>query len=363
MRRRSFLKKGLVGSAAAAAAAPLAAPAIAQARKELKFVTSWPKNLPGPGVACERIAERINTLSGGSLRVRVFAAGELVPPLGVFDAVSKGTADFYHSAPAFFQGKSPALNFYFNIPFGMQANELRGWMLYGEGQTLYDEVGAQFNLKPFMGADFGAGMAGWFKKEINTVDDIKGLKFRMPGLGGEMLRRLGVAVVTLPAGEILTALQSGAIDGTEWIGPFSDMALGLYKHAKFYYYPGWHEPAPTAEVTFNMDTWKGLTKEQQELFRVVLEAEIDRTLAESNAQNAQALQTLVAQHGVQLKRLPDDVLNALARVSTEVLAESVSKDALSKKVHDSFLAFRKQALGWAEIGDLAFLQYRRGAYS
>ncbi|MGE0745230.1 MAG: TRAP transporter substrate-binding protein [Rhodospirillales bacterium] len=364
MRRRSFLRNSIVGGAAAtAAAAGIAAPAIAQGRKQLKLVTSWPKNLPGPGVGAERIASRITMMTGGQVEVKVYAAGELVPPLGVFDAVSKGTADIYHSAPAFFQGKTPAINFYFNIPFGLTAQELSGWLKYGGGEQLHDEVGARFNLKPFVAANFGSGMAGWFRKEINGVDDLKGLKFRMPGLGGEMLRRLGAAVVTLPAGEVLPALQSGAIDGTEWIGPFSDMALGFYKHAKYYYYPGWHEPAPTAELTFNLDVWKGLTKEQQEVVRVVAEAENDRTHGEANAQNTIALNKLVSDHGVQLKRLPDDVLTALQKVSGEVLSESVAKDPLAVKIRDSFLAYRKQALVWANVGDLPFLQYRTAAYS
>jgi hypothetical protein len=195
-------------------------------------------------------------MSGGQLEVRVFAAGELVPAFGSFDAVSSGNAEMCHSVSYYWQGKSPAFNFFTAVPFGLRATEHAAWITYGGGQELWDEVAAPFDIKRFLRASTGVQMGGWFNQEINSLDDYKGLKFRMPGLGGEVLRRLGAAVINLPVGEIFPALQAGTIDGTEWVGPWHDMAAGFYKVAKFYYWPGWHEPGTTGEVMVNLKAWE-----------------------------------------------------------------------------------------------------------
>jgi len=228
--RRAFI----AGAAAGAAVSGLAAPAIAQNKRILKLVTTWPKNLPGLGMAAEHLAKRVTEATDGQLEIRVYAAGELVGAFDVFDAVSSGNADMYHGADYYFQGKSPAYNFFSAVPFGLTANEQNAWIYYGGGQELWDELSATFNIKPFMCANTGVQMGGWFNKEVNTIEDFKGLKIRMPGLGGEVLRRLGASVVSIPGGEIYTSLQQGVIDATEWVGPWNDMVFGFHKIAKYY---------------------------------------------------------------------------------------------------------------------------------
>ncbi|MGI9331840.1 MAG: TRAP transporter substrate-binding protein, partial [Gammaproteobacteria bacterium] len=247
MKRRKFIRRAAAtGVAAATVTTGAVAPAFAQGTKELRMVTTWPKNFPGLGTGAENLAQRITTMSEGKLRVKVFAAGELVPAFESFDAVSSGNAHMSHSASYYWQGKSPAFNFFTTVPFGLNAVEHATWIYHAGGQELWDEVAAQFDIKPFLRASTGVQMGGWYRKEINTLDDYKGLKFRMPGLGGEVLRRMGAAVVTIPGGELFQALQSGAIDATEWIGPWHDLAFGFYKITKFYYWPGFHEPTSTA---------------------------------------------------------------------------------------------------------------------
>ena len=229
MKRRDFVRTAGAGSAvagAAIAASTFPAPAIAQGIKQFKMVTTWPKNFPANGTGAERLAQRITTMTGGQLEVKVFAAGELVPAFESFDAVSRGNAEMSHSVSYYWQGKSPAFNFFTAVPFGLTATEHAAWITYGGGQELWDEVAAPFDIKPFLRASTGVQMGGWFNKEISSLDDYQGLKFRMPGLGGEVLRRLGVAVINLPVGEIFPALQAGTIDGTEWVGPRHDMAAG-----------------------------------------------------------------------------------------------------------------------------------------
>jgi TRAP-type mannitol/chloroaromatic compound transport system substrate-binding protein len=361
MKRRDFVRTvgaggALVGAAAAASSFP--APAIAQGIKQFKMVTTWPKNFPGLGTGAERLAQRITTMSEGRIEVKVFAAGELVPAFQSFDAVASGNAEMSHSASYYWQGKSPAFNFFAAVPFGLEPMEHASWVAYGGGQELWDEVAAQFDIKPFLRASTGPQMGGWFRKEINTLDDYQGLKFRMPGLGGEVLRRLGAAVVNLPGGEIFPALQSGTIDGTEWVGPWHDMAFGFYKVAKFYYWPGWHEPGTTGEVLINRKAWEGLTKAEQAMFEAAIEAEAWREYAEINAKNADSLKVLVEEHGVEVRRFNDDLLKEVGRVSGEVVAEVGKSDPMTLKVYDSYMDFRSKAIGWAAIADQGYYNAR-----
>jgi TRAP-type mannitol/chloroaromatic compound transport system substrate-binding protein len=361
MQRRDFLKTAGVGGAvasAAVAASAFPAPAIAQGVKQLKMVTSWPKNFPGLGTGAERLAERITTMSAGQLEVKVFAAGELVPAFQAFDAVSSGNAELGHSASYYWQGKSPAFNFFTTVPFGLLGTEHAAWIAYGGGQELWDEVAAQFDVKPFLRASTGVQMGGWFNREINSLDDFKGLKFRMPGLGGEVLRRLGTAVVNLPGGEIFPALQSGTIDGTEWVGPWHDLAFGFYKVAKFYYWPGWHEPGTTGEVTVNRKVWEDLSNEHKALIEAAIEAEAWREYADFNAHNADSLKVLVDEHGVQLRRFSDELLAQIGTVADEVVAEVGNSDPMTSKVYESYQAFRGKAVGWARISDQGYLGAR-----
>lgn len=360
MSRRKFLKGAAATGAAAAAAAASSfpAPAIAQGIKELKMVTSFPKNFPGLGTSANRFVKRVEQASGGTLKVKLFNAGELVGAFEVFDAVSKGDADLYFSAEYYFPGKSKAFNFFTAVPFGMTAPETFAWIYYGGGQELWDELSGGFNLKPFIAPSTGVQMGGWLNKEINTLDDFKGLKFRMPGLGGEVLRALGVAVVNLPGGEIFPALQSGAIDGTEWVGPWHDLAFGFHKVAKYYYWPGFHEPGTCGSYAMNRSTWDGLSEEHQMIVQLAIEAEAQIQTAEYNARSPDSLDKLVGEHGVELRQYNNDLLNAIGGVAGEVVAEIGNSDAMTRKVYESYLKFRKTAIAWSKIGIHGYMEAR-----
>jgi TRAP-type mannitol/chloroaromatic compound transport system substrate-binding protein len=362
MKRREFIS-GAAVAGAGAAAATLATPAIAQDMRELKMVTTWPKNFPGLGTSAERLAQRITAMSGGRLTVKVFAAGELVPPFEAFDAVSSGTADMYHGAEYYWQGKSKAFNFFAAVPFGLTATEMSAWIHHAGGQALWDELSADFNIKPMMVANTGVQMGGWFNKEINSLEDYKGLKIRMPGLGGEVLRRIGAAAVSLPGGEIFPALQSGAIDATEWVGPWNDLAFGFYKVAKYYYYPGFHEPGTTLSGGVNLDVWNSLSDEDKAIIEAAATAENDYSLAEFNARNGDALATLINEHNVELRKFSDDVMTAIGTAAGEVVAEVAAEDPMTQKVYESFLDFRTKAMGWARIADQAYWNARELPYT
>ena len=361
MKRRKFVTSAATGglvAGAAATASSLPAPAIAQGVKQLKMVTTWPKNFPGLGTGAENLAKRITTMSDGALEVKVFAAGELVPPFESFDAVSSGNAEMSHSVSYYWQGKTPAFNFFATVPFGLTATEQAAWIAYGGGQELWDEVCADFNVKPFPRASTGVQMGGWFNKEINSLDDFQGLKFRMPGLGGEVLRRLGAAVVNLPGGEIFPALQAGTIDGTEWVGPWNDLAFGFYKVAKFYYGPGFHEPATTGEVILNKTVWDEMTDGEKALIEAAIQAEAWREFAEYNATNADSLKTLLDEHGVQLRSFSPELFAEIRNVAAEVVAEVGNSDEVTKKVYDSYMAFQEKAIGWSKLSEQGYLNAR-----
>ena len=324
-----------------------------------KLVTSWPKNFPGLGVAPERFAALVNEMSAGRLQIRVYGAGDLVPALQVFDAVSQGTAEMGHSGAYYWKGKSVAAQFFTSVPFGLTAQEMNGWIQYGGGQALWDEIYAPFNLMPLPGGNTGVQMGGWFNKEINSVDDLKGLKMRIPGLGGEVLARAGGTPVTLPGGEIFTALQTGTIDATEWVGPYNDLAFGLHKAAKFYYYPGWHEPGSMMEFLINKQAFAQLPADLQAIVRVAAKAVNDDMLAEYTTRNQAALLELKNRHGVQLRAFPEDVLKRLEELSQQVLTEVAASDPASQKVYDSFRAYRDQVKEYHAVSEQAFINARQ----
>jgi TRAP-type mannitol/chloroaromatic compound transport system substrate-binding protein len=358
MKRRSFIAAaGALGAGLAASSFPR--PAISQGKKQLKMVMTWPKNSPGLGTSAQRIADRITQHSGGQLEVKLYGAGELVPAFESFGAVSAGDADIYHGAEYYWQGKSKAYNYFTTVPFGLNGLETHAWILYGGGQKLWDELSAGFNIKPFAVASTGVQMAGWFRKEINTLDDFKGLKMRIPGLGGEVLRQLGTAVINLPVGEIFPSLQSGAIDATEWVGPWHDLAFGFYKVTKNYYYPGWHEPGTVASIGVNKKLYDSLTKDQQQMIEVVCNAEAFEQSAEFNARNLDSLNVLISKHGVSLRRLNDDLLREIGKVAEQTVADVGNSDAITKKVYESFLAYRKGAMEWANISERAMMNARQ----
>ena len=357
MKRRKFLQAAAAGGVAAAATT-VSAPAISQGIKKLKMVTTWPKNFPGIGTGAERLAKRITTMSGGKLQVKVYAAGELVPAFQSFDAVSQGKAEMSHSVSYYWQGKSPAFNFFAAVPYGLHAAEHAAWMLWGGGMELWTELCDQFDVVPFMRASTGVQMGGWYRKEMNSMEDYKGLKFRMPGLGGEVLRRLGATVVNLPGGEIFPALQAGTIDGTEWVGPFNDLAFGFYKVAKYYYWPGFHEPCTTGEVLVNKKVWQGLSKDHREIIAVAVQAEATIEHAEFDYKSSDALDVLLNKHGVKMRKFSDDMLKEIGVAAIEVVAEIGNKDPFTKKVYESFVAQRKKAIGWSAIGEQGFMNAR-----
>lgn len=325
------------------------------------MVTTWPKNFPGLGTGAENLAKRITAMSDGALNVKVFAAGELVPAFESFDAVSSGNAEMSHSVSYYWQGKTPALNFFATVPFGLTGPEQAAWIAYGGGQELWDEVCADFNVKPFPRASTGVQMGGWFKKEINTLDDFQGLKFRMPGLGGEVLRRLGAAVVNLPGGEIFPALQAGTIDGTEWVGPWNDLAFGFYKVANFYYGPGFHEPATTGEVLLNKGVWDDMTDAEKGMIEAAIQAEAWREFAEFNAMNADSLDILVNEHNVQVRSFSPELFAEIKKVADEVVSEVGNSDEVTKKVYDSYVAFQQKATGWSKLSEQGYLNARSPA--
>jgi TRAP-type mannitol/chloroaromatic compound transport system substrate-binding protein len=263
-----------------------------------------------------------------------------------------------HGAAYYWKGKSEATQFFAAIPFGMTAQEVNGWLYHGGGMPLWEELYDRFNLIPAAIGNSGVQMAGWFRKDINSVDDLKGLKMRIPGLGGEVLKRAGGTPVNLPGGEIFTSLQSGAIDATEWVGPYNDMAFGLYKAAKNYYYPGWHEPGSTLETFINKDAFAKLPVDLQAIVKhACKDANMDM-ISEFTAKNNIALGTLVNKHGVNLKPLPDDVLRKLHALSNEVVQEIVDRDAFSQKVYASYSGFQKQVMRWSDVSEYAFMRAR-----
>ena len=325
---------------------------------EWKMVTTWPKNFPGLGTGANHIAKLITEMSGGRIKVKVYGAGELVGAFEVFDAVSRGNAQLGHAGAYYWKGKIPSAAFFSSVPFGLTAQEMNAWMYYGGGLELWEEAYKPFGLIPNPGGNSGTQMGGWFNKEINTIADLKGLKMRIPGLGGEVLKRAGGIPVTLPGGEIFPSLQSGALDATEWVGPYNDLAFGLYKAAKYYYTPGWHEPGTTMECMINEKAFNELPADLQSIVRNAIKVANADMLAEYTARNQQALQSLINEHNVELKHFPDEVLKELKSISEQVIEEEAAKDALSKKVWASQKAFKEQVMQWTEASEQAFLRAR-----
>jgi TRAP-type mannitol/chloroaromatic compound transport system substrate-binding protein len=365
MDRRQFIQAGSVAATAGALAAcgsgtvptTVAGAQPSAAPMQWKMVTSWPTNFPGLGAGAARLAEMIGRMSGGRLTVKVFGGGELVPAFEVFDAVSQGTAEMGHSGAYYWKGKAEATQFFSAVPFGMNAQEMNGWLYHGGGLELWRELYAKFDLVPFPAGNTGVQLAGWFRKEINSVDDLKGLKMRIPGLGGEVLARLGGAPVNIPGAELYTAMQTGALDATEWVGPYNDLAFGLNKVAQYAYYPGWQEPGPTLECTVNKRAFEALPDDLKAIVEGACRAVNDDMLADYTAQNQRALETLI-EAGVQFRKLPDDVLTALRETSDQVVAEIAAKDPFTTRVYDSYQAFRKSAKRWHEVSELAYYTAR-----
>ena len=323
-----------------------------------KMITTWPKNFPGLGFAAENFARSVEEMSNGRLTVHVYGAGEIVPALGVFEAVSEGIVDAGHGAAYYWKGKVPASVFFTAVPFGLTAQETNGWLHYGGGLELWQEAYAPYNLVPMAGGSTGVQMAGWFNKEINSIADLRGLKMRIPGLAGEVFAAAGGTAVTIPGGELYTSMQTGVIDAVEWVGPYNDKSLGFHQVAKYYYYPGWHEPGSILEFVVNKDSLEALPKDLQAIVRFASRAANQDMLDEYTARNNAALQSLVDEHGVQLRRLPDDVLLALWHGAQVVMQELVGSDPMAAKVYASYSDFYKGVRNYHHISEQAYLNAR-----
>jgi TRAP-type mannitol/chloroaromatic compound transport system substrate-binding protein len=353
MRRRIFIKGAAAAGLAGAATSGFAAPAISQGRMEWRMVTTWPKNFPGLGTAAELLADFITKGTDGRLSVKVYGAGEIVPAFEAMDAVASGTVEMGHGASYYWKGKVAAAQFLTAFPFGLLAQEQNAWFQSGGGQEIADEIYRELGCKFFPSGNTGTQMGGWFNKEINSAEDYKGLKMRMPGLGGEVIKAAGANVVNLPGAEIPPSLQSGAIDAAEWVGPYNDLAFGLYKSARFYYYPGWQEPCATLDNFINNAAWEKLPNDIKSVIAAANAAVNQQVLSEFMARNNASLRTLIDEHGVILKKFPDDVLRTLAGLSEDVMNDLASRDPLSRKVMDSMLTFRTDASAWTAIAETA----------
>lgn len=354
----AVLAGGLAGCKDATEPAPTA-PAATQTW-DWKMVTTWPKNFPGLGTGAEFLAKQINLMSGGRIHVQVYGAGELVPAFEIFDAVANGSAQMGHGSAYYWKGKYPALQFFSTTPFGMTAMEMNSWLYHGGGMQLWQEAYDRFGLVPAASGNTGVQMAGWFNKEVNSLEDLKGLKMRIPGLAGEVLKRAGGTPVNLPGGELFTSLQSGAIDATEWVGPYNDLAFGFHKIARYYYYPGWHEPGTALECFINKAAFEELPEDLQHVVVNACRVANQDMLAEYIARNNDALEMLVNEHNVELRKLPAEVIDKLGKLSEEVTAELASVDVLAGKIFDSHSNFFRKSRAWLNISERAYLNLRAG---
>lgn len=361
MNRRRFIKTaGVAASAAAVATSGFPTPALSQGKQEWRMVTSWPKGLPGLGTGAELLGKRITAMSGGKLSVRVFAAGELVPGLQTFEAVQNGTADMGHDTPGFHLGKHRAFAYFFGAPFGMAYQEHVAWLHYGDGQKLWDELSSQFGLKSFAVGNIGTPSFGWFKKELKTVGDLKGIKMRMPGIGTEMIRRLGAVPTLMAPGDLFPALQAGTLDATDFTGPANDMALGFHQVCKYLYWPCIQKPGAIQQVIISKKKFDALSRDLKETVTVACQAAHQDMLAEYNWINAKAIKALRDQHAVKFLTLPDEILEGLGNAAGQILFEERDKlDPLGKKIWESYFKARSDMMAMSNTGDREFFNARK----
>ncbi|MDH3741515.1 MAG: TRAP transporter substrate-binding protein [Hyphomicrobiales bacterium] len=353
MDRRSFIRTSTI-----AGAATLATPAIAQGNKTVTIVSTWPRDFPGLGISAQRLAERITALSDGKLKTEYFAAGERVGAFDSFDEVASGNANAYIAADYYWKGKHPGWAYFTSVPFGMTTVEWNAWIKYGGGQALWDEIGAEFGLKALPCGATGTQMGGWFNKEIDTVEDLKGLKMRIPGLGGDVMAKLGVSPVSLPGGQIYENLVSGAIDATEWVGPYNDYFMKFFEAAKYYYYPGFHEPGGGLAFGMNKSWWEGLSDYEKTVITAACLEEHANQYEEAQANNGKFLDKMVNEHGVVLKEFSEEIYDSFGQAAVEVYEEVRAHSPLAKKIDDQFKAALKEIGGWQKIAEVAFSNQR-----
>ena len=322
---------------------------------EWKMVTTWPPGFPVLQKGAERFADNIRVMSNGRLNIKVYAGGELIPPLQTFEAVSQGSVEMGHGSAYYWAGKVPEAQFFSTVPFGMTARGMNAWLYDGGGLELWREIYKSFHVIPFPLGNTGVQMGGWFNKEINSLEDIKGLKMRIPGLGGKVLAKAGGNPILLAGSEVYTALERNTIDATEWIGPYHDQRLGLYRAAKHYYYPGWHEPGTVLELTINQRAWESLPTDLQAIISNAAQAENLRMLSEMEQKNMAALDQLRKREGIEIHRFPNEVLSRLKKLTNETLIEEAERDPKFKRVYDAYQNFRKKNDAWSAISENAYL--------
>ena len=354
MDRRSFIKRAGVAAGATAAATTLAAPAVAQGKKEMTIVSTWPRDFPGLGISAQRLAARITELSEGRITTKYFAAGEKVGAFDSFDEVASGNSNAYIAADYYWKGKHPGWAYFTTVPFGMTTVEWNAWIKFAGGQQLWDEIADGFGLKCITCGATGTQMGGWFNKEIETADDLKGLKMRIPGLGGDVMAKLGASPVSLPGGQIFENLTSGAIDATEWVGPYNDYFMKFYEAAKFYYYPGFHEPGGGLSFGFNKKWWTSLSKWEQAVITAAAMEEHAAQYEEAQANNGKYLAKMINENGVVLKSFNDEIFDSFGKATAEVYEQTRDHSALAKKIDDAFKAALKEIGGWQSIAEVAF---------
>ena len=357
MKRRTFIS----GAATGAVAGSVAAPYVARAQETFnwRMTTTWPPELPfyqvGPGSA-EDLAQKIEQMSDGRIKIQVFAAGELIPAFEGFDAASQGIIEMNHGVAYYWAGKHPASQYFGTVPFGMSFQGQNAWYYHGGGLELWNELYDQFNLVAMPCGNTGVQMTGWFRKPIESLDDFNGLKMRIPGLAGKVYSSLGVSVVLLPGGELFPALERGVVDAAEWVGPYQDRRLGLHNAAKYYYTTGWHEPSTTSELVINKAVYDQLPEDLKAVIQCAArDANVtSHTWAEAN--NSEALRDLVANQGVTAQPLPDAVVEGLRKATDEVLADLAQQDPFTQKVHDSYMAFKQNHDSWSDLSEAVFLR-------
>ena len=351
-------RRTMIAGAAAAAAGLVAAPAIAQGLVEWRMVTAWPKDLPGAGVGAQRLADRIGVRTEGKLLVRLYPVGELVPGQENMDAVTNGKVEMAHGTAAYDLARSPAFAFFSAVPFGLTAGELNAWVYDGGGQALWNELAARFGIRAFLAGNTGAQFGGWFTREISGVADLKGLRFRIPGLAGQALSKLGVVQLLMPGGEIVGKLRAGELDAAEFMGPVNDAPFGFQDVAKFCYWPGFQDPCMAFQLQINRERFEALPKAQQAAVEAACAEENIRSLAQYNARTPAVLADFVAK-GVQFRQFPAEVFQAFGKAVGEVMTDAVEGgDDLVRRIAGSYFGFRDRTLLWTRLGEQGFANMR-----
>lgn len=354
MHRRKFLK----GAALGAGAAALATPAIAQGGKTMTIVSTWPRDFPGLGISAQRLAARITELSEGAITTEYFAAKERVGAFDVFDEVASGNSQAYIAADYYWVGKHPGFAYFTSVPFGMTTVEWNAWIKFKGGQELWDKISGEFGLKALPCGATGTQAGGWFNKEINDPEDFKGLKMRIPGLGGNVMSKLGVSTVSLPGGQIYENLVSGAIDATEWVGPYNDYFMKFYEAAKYYYTAGMHEPGGGLAFGMNKSWWESLSDWERAIITAACYEEHAAQYEETQANNGEYLQKLINDHGVEIRNFNDDVWDAFGEAAEEVFAETREHSALAAEIDDAFQAALREIGGTQALFEVKFSNQR-----